>query len=169
MPGNPGTASYPIIFERTMKSLRMLPLFVIAVLFVGCSKSATLVPVSGKLTMNGKPLGNVKVDFQPDPDQGTKGLGSSGTTDAEGNFTLTYSAEGKPGAIPGFHRVILTDLDVFGNTFVGRGDYRTEAPGGPKETPKRARFPELYGDLAKTPFKQEVKPGMGLVTLEIKR
>ena len=57
-----------------------------------------LVPVSGKLTMNGRPLKNVKVDFHPDPDQKTTGPGSSGTTDDDGNFTLVCTARGnQPG------------------------------------------------------------------------
>src|SRR5437763_10484127 len=92
-----------------------------ALLATGCSDQPQLVPVSGKLTLNGKPLGNVKVDFHPDPDKGTRGPGSTGTTDANGNFTLTFAPD-KPGAIAGFHRIILTDLDTYGNVFVGRGD-----------------------------------------------
>ena len=118
--------------------------------------------------MNGQPIKNVRVDFHPDPDKGTRGKGSSGTTDASGNFTLTY-AEGRPGAIVGHHRVIVTDLDIFGNVLVGRGDYRTEDPKGPKETPMKTRFPDLYSSLSQSPFKEEVKPGMGPVTFDIKK
>ena len=53
--------------------------------------------------------------------------------------------------------------------FVGRGDYRTDDPKGPKETPKKARFSAEYSSLPQTPFKQEVKPGMPPVTLELKK
>src|SRR5262245_35167731 len=134
----------------------------------GCSNQPTLVPVTGTVTMNGKPLANVRIDFHPDPDKGTKGMGSTGTTDAEGKFTLTYQ-EKSPGAIVGHHRAIVTDLDVFGNVFVGRKDYRTEAPGGPKETPRKVRFADTYSNLATTPFKQEVTSGMGPVTYDIKK
>ena len=137
-------------------------------LLAGCSDKPQLAEVKGRVTMNGKPLGNVRVDFHPDPDKGTRGQGSSGTTDADGNFTLTFG-EGKPGAIVGSHRVILTDLDVFGNVFVGRGDYRTEDPKGPKETPKKARFPDVNSDLAKTPHRFEVKPGMEHVVIDAKK
>ena len=146
-------------------------LFATAIAFAtisGCSKQPSLVAVSGKVTLNGKPLGNVRVDFQPDPDKGTTGQGSSGTTDAEGNFQLSYQGE-KPGAIVGHHRVIVVDLEPYGNVFVGRGDYRTDAPGGPKETPKKARFPDTYSNLASTPFKQEVSAGMGALTFDVKK
>lgn len=136
-------------------------------LAAGCSSGPVLAPVTGTVTMNGKPLKNVKVSFQPDPDRKTEGLGSTGTTDDSGTFTLTYDG-GKPGAVVGHHRVVLTDLDVFGNVLVGRGNYRTDAPGGPKETPKRPRFRDAYSNLSQTPFKIEVKEGMSPVTLEIK-
>lgn len=136
---------------------------------LGCSNSPPLTEVSGKVTMNGQPLKNVRVDFHPDPDQGTRGSGSSGTTDENGNFTLTYTAGGQRGAVIGHHRVIVSDLDLFGNVFVGRGDYRTEDPKGPKETPRKARFAEKYSNLAQTPFKQEVKAGMGPVAFDIKK
>ena len=116
----------------------------------GCSNQPQLVEVKGQVTMDGKPLRNVRVDFHPDPDKGTTGMGSTGTTDENGNFALTYK-EGKPGAIVGHHRIILTDLDVFGNTLVGRGDYRTDDPKGPKETPSKSRLPDEYSTLGKTP------------------
>jgi hypothetical protein len=147
--------------------LLALGLFLAALVAVGCSSDPPLAEVTGKVTMNGKGIKNVRVDFHPDPDKGTRGKGSSGVTDDDGNFKLTYDGS-KPGAIVGHHNVIVTDLDVFGNVFVGRGDYRTEDPKGPKETPKRARFADIYSTLSKTPFKQEVKPGMGSVTFDIK-
>ena len=59
---------------------------------------------------------------------------------------------------------------MFGNVFVGRGDYRTEDPKGPKETPKKsAASPAAYSTLAKTPFKEEVKAGMRPVDLDVKK
>lgn len=140
----------------------------LSALLTGCSDAPQLAEISGRVTMNGQPLKNVRVDFHPNPDKGTTGKGSTGTTDANGNFTLTYDGA-KPGAIVGHHRVILTDLDKFGNVFVGRGDYRTEDPKGPKETPTKARFGETYTNLARTPLLQEVKPGMGPVTIDIKK
>ena len=134
----------------------------------GCSKPLVLVDVSGNLKMNGKPLSNVKVEFQPDPDQETRGPGSWGITDDSGNFRLTCS-NGKPGAVAGFHRVVLTDLTVYGNVFVGRGDYRHEdEKGKTREVPKKARFASTYAELPNTTLRQEVKEGMGPLVIEIK-
>lgn len=151
-----------------MRTLSPLVLLLGCALLAGCANKPTLAEVKGRVTLNGKPLGNVRVDFHPDPDMGTSGGGSTGNTDGEGNFTLKFG-DGRSGAIVGHHRVILSDLDTYGNVFVGRGDYRTEDPKGPKETPKQARFPQQYGDLAQTPVKFEVKPGMESVTIDVKK
>jgi hypothetical protein len=128
-----------------------------------------MVEVSGAVTMDGKPLGNVRVDFHPDPDKGTSGPGSSGTTDAAGNFKLMCS-NGRSGALVGYHRVIFTDLDLFGTKFVGRGEYRSEDKAGKAiVVPKKPRFPEVYADLVRTTVQQEVKAGMSPVNIELKR
>jgi len=152
-----------------MRATIVFAAFLGCALLTGCSNAPTLAEVKGKVTMNGKPLGNVRVDFHPDPDKGTSGAGSTATTDADGNFALKFG-DGRPGAIVGHHRVILTDLDVFGTVFVGRGNYRTEdAKGGQRETPKQARFAAVNSDLAQTPFRFEVKPGMEPVVIDVKK
>ncbi len=145
----------------------LLPLLALA----GCGPAApTLVPVTGRLMMGGKPLGNVQVDFHPDPDAGIAGPSSSAITDAEGKFTLICTTpDRKPGAVVGKHRVILTDLDRFGTVFVGRGDYRSEDPKGPKEVPKLPRFAARYGDLANSPLRQPVSAGMGPIELTVQK
>ena len=62
------------------------------------------------------------------------------------------------------------DLDPYGNVFVGKGDYRNEdAKGAKREVPKKPRFSETYSDLAKSPLRQEVTPGMGPIAIDIKR
>src|SRR4051794_4970198 len=88
-----------------------------AALAAGCS-GPKLVPVSGQVTLNGRPLKNVRVEFHPDPDQGASGPSSSGVTDDDGRFTLICPARANaPGAVVGHHRVVLSDLDVYGNVF----------------------------------------------------
>lgn len=77
----------------------------------GCHKSPfALVPVSGTVTMNGQPLANGVVSFQPVATIGDNaGPGSSGRCDAAGRFTLaTQTVENKPGAVVGEHRVLIS-------------------------------------------------------------
>jgi hypothetical protein len=66
--------------------------------------------VSGKVTLNGAPLANALVSFQPivaktETDAG--GVGSTGKTNEQGEFTLT-TASGKSGALVGKHQVMIS-------------------------------------------------------------
>ncbi len=74
---------------------------------VGCGGDATRPPIStvtGVVTLDGQPLENASVMFQPET-----GRPSSGTTDKEGRYTLEYSP-GVPGAAEGKHTVIIRTL-----------------------------------------------------------
>ena len=63
-----------------------------------------LIPVRGKVTLNGQPLGGVTVTFTPvGPDGGT----STGVTDGDGMYRLYYGPSSL-GAVPGSHFVTLT-------------------------------------------------------------
>lgn len=93
-----------------MKLWRIL--FVCATLVAigpGCSNTANdvpeLAPVTGTVTMGGKPLEGAQVTFTPQ----TGGL-SGGTTDATGRFELYYKADLK-GAVPGKHTIKISKME----------------------------------------------------------
>jgi hypothetical protein len=89
---------------------RSLPLLALALsLAAGCG-GAGVAPVSGRVTLNGQPLANVHVSFQPVA-AGTDlnpGGGSYAITDADGRFTLRTVEGDRPGAVVGKHRVEIT-------------------------------------------------------------
>lgn len=82
----------------------------------GCGSSGPEIAyVRGKVTMDGKPLGDATVVFVPE-----NGRPAGAKTDAEGNYVLNF-AQGRKGAIPGTSTVrIMTfrdaDQDENGNT-----------------------------------------------------
>ncbi len=63
--------------------LLMVGLLVVA---AGCGDSR-IVPVSGRVTLDKKPVVNARVNFEP-LSEGIPGPGSAGKTDANGQFTL---------------------------------------------------------------------------------
>jgi hypothetical protein len=75
----------------------------------GCSGSK-IAPVSGRVTLDGKPLAGVHVSFQPIAKAGdiNPGGGSYAVTDAEGQFRLLLVEGEQPGAVIGKHRVEIT-------------------------------------------------------------
>lgn len=70
-------------------------------------------PVSGKITMDGNPLPNASVTFQPmsSGDNPNPGVGSAAKTDENGNFTLKISGTEDLGAVVGKHRVEINAFD----------------------------------------------------------
>lgn len=78
----------------------------------GCGGSKfELVPVTGIVKMDGKPLANAVVSFQPHAaeDSMDSGPGSSGVSDESGKFTLaTQTPERDPGAVPGKHTIRIS-------------------------------------------------------------
>jgi hypothetical protein len=112
---------------------------------LGCSSGGPdVVPVSGTVTLNGKPLANATVAFSPiaRPGEVIAGDGSAGKTDANGDYTLTTS-RGVAGAQVGRHRVRITVL----TREPGTGDRRRPRGGWPV---KNTIPPRYNGDTELT-------------------
>ena len=78
---------------------------------MGCSgkKEAKLVPVKGTLKIDGKPAGDIMVQFVPKTiDENLVAPTSQALTDASGNFELV-TLKNEPGAVEGLHLVKLFD------------------------------------------------------------
>jgi hypothetical protein len=135
-------------------------LSLISLAAAGCSSKAVLAEVSGVVMLNGKPMPDAVVQFLPEPDKGTQGPMSSGSTDVEGRFQLMCSDQ-RPGAVVGFHRVIIQDARSIPHA---RSDFSTEKP--PALIPPR--IASIYASAAGTPLRQEVKPGPQTVTIDVK-
>ena len=76
----------------------------------GCSRDAVeMAPVHGTVTMNGQPVGNVLVVFQPEAKPGqieAPTRPSMATADADGHYELSTKVEGD-GAAVGKHTVSI--------------------------------------------------------------
>jgi len=94
-------------------TIRFLPLMALAglILSSGCSSSATLAPVSGKVTVDGNPLTKGTVIYRPDKTKGNNtGDEPIGEINAEGVYTL--QTRGKPGAPLGWYKVTVSVTDA---------------------------------------------------------
>jgi hypothetical protein len=84
----------------------------------GCD-SPDVVPVSGRVTLNGQPLAGACVTLQPTglaPGERPEAAGSVGRTDADGRFTLRLIDPEQDGALVGVHVVTITTASA------GKGD-----------------------------------------------
>ncbi len=85
-------------------------LFLVAFLALGCGNSK-VASVSGKITLDGKPLANARITFQPmGGNTAYPGGGSFGKTDANGEYTLSFIDGKGAGVIVGNHRVAISCL-----------------------------------------------------------
>lgn len=121
----------------------------LAFLVLGCSDGSQIAPVSGQLTLDGKPLADARISFQPAPTgeaagRTELGMGSYATTDAEGKYTLRTADTDAEGAVVGAHRVMISDMRT-----------ETDEDAGATKAPP-PRFPVRYSDGSLT---FEVKPG----------
>lgn len=105
-----------------------------------------LAPVAGTITLNGKPLANAQISFQPTaPASATEALpGSYGTTDANGQYTLQLVTADKAviGAVIGSHRVAITVANEGGGG----------ADAGPAARPKPNPVPARYNSQSELKF-----------------
>ena len=80
-------------------------LVLVAVLAAGCgSGGPEIAYVSGRVTMDGKPLAHATVVFIPE-----NGRPAGARTDEDGNYVLNFT-EGRRGAIPGKNTIRITTL-----------------------------------------------------------
>lgn len=107
-------------------------------LLAGCSGSRKSAPVSGQVTLDGQPIADVFVSFQPQVDASkdisVDAMGSTAVTDQAGKFTLRLSDTDQPGALVGKHVVRLSDKLA-----------ASKSDGGPAAAAK-PRFPSRYAD-----------------------
>jgi hypothetical protein len=119
------------LWER-LRELRMFAILVLLML-AGCQQS-DLVPVSGTITLDGKPLAGVAVTFQPQRTEASKPvastLGSTGVTDADGKYKLRSMASGSAGVAVGEHKVYIGPAGRAANDV---------APCAPLELPNESR------------------------------
>ena len=73
---------------------------------IGCGPGVA--PVSGRITLDAKPLVNALVSFQPESDAINPGPGSQGRTNANGEYSLQLLTKDVAGAIPGKHKISIT-------------------------------------------------------------
>jgi hypothetical protein len=123
-------------------------------LLTGCQTGPPLVEVSGQVLQQGQPLDDVVVIFTPEPGQPEAGTISTGRTDREGHYTLSYRGEPqREGAVMGVHRVVLIDP-------------RMENQRDPAAPPPR-RIPARYRSAGTTPLRHEVSLGNPPIDIQV--
>src|SRR5262245_20996101 len=92
---------------HTIRRFLPAPLMVMALLCGGCGDNLPLAPVTGVVTLDGKPVKGALLEFVP---QQPGGSTASGTTDENGRYTMYFGSSGT-GAFIGKTLVRITSDD----------------------------------------------------------
>lgn len=118
-----------------------------------------LAPVTGLVTMDGKPLSGASILFTPGPD--THGQGAYGVTDADGKYELTHYSN-KKGIPPGRYLVVITKYTLADGSPIPQG--QTAADANASES-----IPAAYSDANSTQLSAEVPSGGKTFDFELKK
>jgi hypothetical protein len=109
--------------------MRWLRLSALCLLLASCSGSNhKTAPVSGRVTLNGQPLDNAGIIFQPVTASGEAGPSSGGFTDTDGRYSLKIVGTDTRGAVVGKHKVMIS---------LAQEDPDDQRPKGAKRVPAR--------------------------------
>ena len=142
--------------------MRRLPYLAAAVAilgFLGCGGDGLRrVSVQGKVMAKGVAVGNATVLFLPA--DGTQGEGGIGTTDRDGNFTLTGSRRGDSGVVPGKYRVRVSRFVDRDGTVLPSDHKQADYPNAVESVPAPYSSPD-------SPLQVTVPEKGGTVNVEI--
>ena len=132
----------------TTKAASWLAPVVGCLLLAGCGSGNDRAAVRGKVTLNGRPLADAIVQFQPVAPNGSP---SAAKTDAQGRYEL-MSTFSTPGAIPDEHLVTIRSAATY---------YDEEDCGAEQ----RERIPAKYN--AQSELRRTVKPGRNTIDFDL--
>ncbi len=131
--------------------LMIFALLAVATSVNGC-QTADFASVQGVVTLDGKPLADIEVQFLPVPNQRTNHPSTSVYTDADGKYSIV--ASGDYGVLIGIHHVCLNDAMVMMPTSnAGQEDGTLASEGIARTVKRKSRVPAIYSDSLGTPFK----------------
>jgi hypothetical protein len=112
------------------------------VVLAGCG-GRKVVPVSGRLTLDDKPVANATVIFEPISEELNPGPGSQGKTNSNGEFTLTLMTGERSGAHVGKHTIRITAYE---------GDDKEVPSSGSDMVFRKRTIPEEYASGGKLTY-----------------
>jgi hypothetical protein len=144
-----------LVWLRILLSLRVVVIASVSLTSGACgssSKGPAVVPVSGVVTLDGKPLAGAQVTLIP---QGaTAGQAAMGRTDAAGVFEVVTVDRQEKGAAEGSYRVLISKkVNPDGTDFMPKPD------DDPMLASYKEMLPEVYWDETKSMLSAEVPAG----------
>jgi hypothetical protein len=135
---------------------------------VGCGpRGPNTQYTSGVVTLDGKPMGEVSVNFVPE--SGEEAIFASAATDAEGKFVFTATQGGKyeAGTPVGKYKIVLIKKHAtFARPAIVKDGKVVATPRGPQRF--TYEIPRVFEDAQKSPISVEIKKGKNHFVFAVK-
>lgn len=119
----------------------------------GCDSGPHVVPVTGTVTINGKPLEGATVSFTPEESNAVKTLGTD-TTGPEGNFKLMYND--RTGIAPGKYKVLISKQEAKAGVVIPE-EFKKDPVMAKMAGMTKESLPPAVSDAEESSFTREVK------------
>lgn len=140
----------------SIRVLQAVGLMAAALVLVGCGKAPPeIVPVSGRVTLDGQPLPNVEVRFIPTVTGLDGNMIGTGVTDDEGNYTLRLPGKTESGACACECKITITEGPVPAE--LREGNDQMAVTNFMKKLKNRP-IPKVFNRMADTPLSITVTP-----------
>ena len=151
--------------------LAQLALGATIIFCIGCGgpEIPEILPVSGVVKINGKPLPNAALRFVPMADGLDSGYVASGTTNKEGEFSLRLQGKEEIGCCACLCKVTIDDPPVPEEVRTAYGAGNQTLVGRYKKSLKNRPIPAAYKLLRTTPLQKEISAEESELNIEIKR
>jgi len=130
----------------------------------GCDSGPRLVPVTGTVTLDGKPLEGANIAFVPDQGNAVSTPGTD-LTGASGNFKIAYN--NRAGLAPGKYKVAISKLEAKAGVVLPeefkRDPVMAKMAGLTKES-----MPDSVSGVGESRFEAEVLPAGGTFEFDVK-
>jgi hypothetical protein len=140
---------------------------VTALVLIGCGPAPPqIVPVSGTVTLDGKPLPNAEIRFIPTRPGLDGNMVGIGVTDDDGKYTLRLPGKTESGCCACECKITVTEGPIPDN--LREGDDQMAATNYLKNLKNRP-IPKAFTRMADTPLSVTVKPDQTDYPIEISR
>lgn len=145
-------------------------LLITIVLLSGCGKSTPdIIPVSGTVVVDEKPLSGVKVKFVPMAPDLDGNFIASGVTDKEGKFVLSFPGQTESGCCVCPCKVLIEEGPLPDVVYEAYFNNKQSVVTRYKKSLKNRPIPEIYRQLNKTPLLFDVSPENNVLMVELNR
>jgi hypothetical protein len=153
------------IIQMSQRYILVCPALILTCFVMGCGGAAeTLVPVEGKLIVDGKPLDGVVVTFIPESSKKNR-RGGSGKTDSTGDFEVIDLDQNRPGLPVGKYTVAYSRMRLPDGSAAPPSD--AGAPADPGKIQVETFPQHLLSPDAKLPANQVEISTEGNVNLQL--